>query len=483
MAERIVAAAPKLLAVSNATQQAEVSAEIADQVGQLERLYKHLRHSDMDGLDDIGDDIARISLNLSRLDTSVASHLALEQERRTIVSEVLKSAQIARTGSKPGRVLIESRLAEWRRSFADPEPLWLIIGSADLSAALDSLLPLQRAELVIATLASMTHSVAAADDHANLAGLVAPLEHSLEQLREHVANFPESMRSRAEHQLATFEDGLMGEGGLVVVRGLELQALQEAQAVLDDNARISEHLTLATDQLISDAGRVISASAADAASIHDFSSRVLIAVALLSIISSGLIVMLYVDRNLLHRLSALSGSMLAVADGNLRVRLPPADGGDEIAEMARALTVFRDTAVEIEDKGLREIDRARQRLIDAIESISEGFAFYGRDDRLELCNSRCVELLYGGTGIKIDPGTTFEAMIRRAVESGLIREAVGSPEHYIRLRLAQHRNPGSPILQQRADGRWIVIAERKVSGGGTVAVYSDITELKCREIE
>ncbi len=103
--------------------------------------------------------------------------------------------------------------------------------------------------------------------------------------------------------------------------------------------------------------------------------------------SSGLIVWLYVQRDLLRRLTALSSSMLAVAGGNLRVPLPPPDGDDEIGEMARALTVFRDTAIEIEDKGLREIERARQRLIDAIESISEGFAFYDADDRLQLCNT------------------------------------------------------------------------------------------------
>ncbi len=227
----------------------------------------------------------------------------------------------------------------------------------------------------------------------------------------------------------------------------------------------------------------MTAATADAASVQQVSSRVLIAVVLLSLVSSGLIVWLYVQRDLLRRLTALSGSMLAVAGGNLRVPLPPPDGGDEIAEMARALTVFRDTAVEIEDKGLREIEHARQRLIDAIESISEGFAFYDAEDRLQLCNTRYRELLYAGSDIEIEAGTPFEAILRRAVECGLIHEAGDDPERYVQQRLAQHRDPGPPTLQRRADGRWILIAERKVTGGGTVAVYSDITELKQREME
>ena len=36
-------------------------------------------------------------------------------------------------------------------------------------------------------------------------------------------------------------------------------------------------------------------------------------------------------------------------------------------------------------------------------------------------------------------------------------------------------------MQRRGDGRWIMVSERRTEDGGTVAVYSDITELKQRE--
>ena len=36
-------------------------------------------------------------------------------------------------------------------------------------------------------------------------------------------------------------------------------------------------------------------------------------------------------------------------------------------------------------------------------------------------------------------------------------------------------------MQRRGDGRWIMVSERRTDDGGTVAVYSDITELKQRE--
>ena len=54
-------------------------------------------------------------------------------------------------------------------------------------------------------------------------------------------------------------------------------------------------------------------------------------------------------------------------------------------------------------------------------------------------------------------------------------------ERWLQERLERHRNPGPPTIQRRADGRWIQVSERHVGGGGTVAVYSDLTELKENE--
>ncbi|MGH6916406.1 MAG: PAS-domain containing protein, partial [Geminicoccaceae bacterium] len=154
-----------------------------------------------------------------------------------------------------------------------------------------------------------------------------------------------------------------------------------------------------------------------------------------------------------------------------------ADLDGDRAILERSLELSSKELSDARDQAMK----ARQRLIDAIESSSEGFAFFDAEDRLELCNTRYKELLYGGTGITIEPGMTFEAMLRRAVGWGLIREAGDDPECYVQKRLARHCDPGSPTLQQRADGRWILIAERQVTGGGTVAAYSDITELKRAE--
>ena len=130
-----------------------------------------------------------------------------------------------------------------------------------------------------------------------------------------------------------------------------------------------------------------------------------------------------------------------------------------------------------------EATRARSQLTAAIETISEGFSLYDKNDRLVICNTRYQELLRPEVGATIEPGTSFESIVRDAARNGLIAVAEGREEEWVAERLERHRNPGEPHLQQRKDGRWILISERKTEDGGTVAVYADITELKQREQE
>lgn len=125
--------------------------------------------------------------------------------------------------------------------------------------------------------------------------------------------------------------------------------------------------------------------------------------------------------------------------------------------------------------------RSEQRLAEAIESISEGFACFDGEDRLVISNSCHRNLLYPGLDVDLTAGTTFETIIRRAVERGYVKDAEGCVEEWIAERLHQHRNPGEPKVQRRGNGRWVMVSERRTDDGGTVSVYSDITELKQRE--
>ena len=93
---------------------------------------------------------------------------------------------------------------------------------------------------------------------------------------------------------------------------------------------------------------------------RDLSARILLAFAILSLISSILIVWLYVGRNLIRRLMRLNSGMLAIASGS---RNAPIDvvGSDEVAEMGRVVEIFRKNTME-RDQLLTEKAQAADRL-------------------------------------------------------------------------------------------------------------------------
>jgi two-component system, sensor histidine kinase and response regulator len=123
---------------------------------------------------------------------------------------------------------------------------------------------------------------------------------------------------------------------------------------------------------------------------------------------------------------------------------------------------------------------SRARLLEAIESISEGFSLYDTDDRLVLCNRRYREVMGVDTAADL-VGRPFVHVVRTAAEHGLIPEANAHLEAWLAERLARHDDPSGACVQQRSDGRWLQINERKIQDVGTVAVYTDITELKRAE--
>ena len=290
----------------------------------------------------------------------------------------------------------------------------------------------------------------------------------------------------AEGPLKGLTETLIGfgssTGNLFDLRREELRQIAAAQASLEASSSLLLQLGNEVTDLVTTAqSNSDTAALRTAKAIHN-GQLLLLLITAVSLIGSGLIVWLYVDRSLVARLKVLSSSMLAVAGGNLRVPLPEPRGGDEIAEMTRALVVFRNTAVEIETNNLREIALARQRLVEAIESISEGFALYDAEDLLVLSNRRYREVASPADPEAIVPGLTFESVIRRVAALGAVDMAGHRNEDWVAQRMAAHlHRDGLSMLYEHRD-RWLQVSERPAGNGGLVVVWTDVTALKQGEI-
>ena len=127
----------------------------------------------------------------------------------------------------------------------------------------------------------------------------------------------------------------------------------------------------------------------------------------------------------------------------------------------------------------RALSHARVTLTDAIESINDGFVLWNSDEHLVLCNSRYREF-FPAIADHLTAGAAFEQVMRQSAEAGDY-ETKGSISQWIEARLAAHRNPGGTYEQELADGRVLLVTERRTKEGGIVGICNDITAIKTAE--
>ncbi len=156
---------------------------------------------------------------------------------------------------------------------------------------------------------------------------------------------------------------------------------------------------------------------------------------------------------------------------------------DKVRERTRTL---EGTLRDLEDanralsRAKAEIETAQILLMEAIESISEGFAQFDNQDNLVLCNSKFLELWPGIEAIA-RPGVSFEELSRWTVARGLVLDLGEDVDEWLHLRLLRHRLPMEPLVVPLSTGRWLQITERTTRDGGTVGIYTDISEIKRTE--
>lgn len=148
---------------------------------------------------------------------------------------------------------------------------------------------------------------------------------------------------------------------------------------------------------------------------------------------------------------------------------------------------YRGIAIEIteqEESKLRA-SAAENRLLTAIDSISEGFLLWGEDDRLILHNRALTDLLpflkdhcYPGL-----PYTGFLRLLSAALlpdtDEFSLSERAALESHW----LSQHTSEGYVVRELAfPHGRYILETGRRTHDGLTVSVYADFTERKDAEM-
>lgn len=183
-----------------------------------------------------------------------------------------------------------------------------------------------------------------------------------------------------------------------------------------------------------------------------------------------------VDTHLRKRLAGLNDPYVGERtrpDGTvLEVRRNPVPRGGFV-------TMYTD--VTRQKHAQSQIELARNRLSDAIESISDGFALWDSGDRLVTFNARCRQLLNIPDLLTV--GAHFETLLQGLAQSRARTTDTDDDAAWIARQLVIHRGGRSAEELQFADGSWLRVAAQRTQEGGIVTTLADISTLKHRELE
>lgn len=129
-----------------------------------------------------------------------------------------------------------------------------------------------------------------------------------------------------------------------------------------------------------------------------------------------------------------------------------------------------------------QASQARQSLLDAIESITDGFILFDEDGKMLMCNSKFKEYFHFLRD-KLLPGVTYEELVDETLaRDGVVLDGM-SEEAWKKARLSEVGNAEGIHKMQMADGRWIQMSERRMKSGGIVGIRTDITDIVNAETE
>ena len=182
-----------------------------------------------------------------------------------------------------------------------------------------------------------------------------------------------------------------GEGSLFDIRESQLRLIPEIAALTRQTHRMAARLSIIVGRLVDSAEAEAQRAGATAAAELSAGRRLVLLIALATVLGPVLFLWTWIGRGMVSRLKALAGAMHAIADGRLDTPIPASrshfSGADEITGMAGALEVFRDATVQLRAQGevLRrsraELERAKETAEASSQAKSEFLAVMSHEIR------------------------------------------------------------------------------------------------------
>jgi diguanylate cyclase (GGDEF)-like protein len=177
------------------------------------------------------------------------------------------------------------------------------------------------------------------------------------------------------------------------------------------------------------------------------------------------------------RLGRITNSMIKLANHNTSVAIPSCNDSDEVGEMARAVEVFKDNAIQLRAREI-ELQQLNRRLDIALNNMTHGLCMFDAERRLIVCNHAYIRM-YDLLKDLAQPGTSYQRMHDYRVKIG--NNSLINPKQTAADISTEITQGLSAFTHELMDGRIIAISQQAMPDGGWVAVHEDITERRQAE--
>jgi signal transduction histidine kinase len=495
--ERIVAAGPALLAATDNAAFAGASSTVEEQVREAARLLNDLpdRGVTTDKLIEIQDVFNQVAANLGALKSVAQRRIAAANHKAALVSDIYHAYGQFRAIWTPKFEELKGHIAALQRSLdaADSTPEARLAALNRLNSALQDLAPLEQIQQQAAIAFESLMRAAGADTQPALGSIQQQVDRAVVRIDDLVSGLDPDVSLALIVPLGQLRASAMGSSSIKSARQVELDAAYDGQRLIVENSALSAKLSKAVEALGTAAKQGIAAATEQTRSVQELGRLGLLAVVALSLISSALIGWLYVGRNIVARLTQLSGAMLAIAGGRRDIPVS-VRGSDEVAAMGRAVEVFRQNAVEL-DQLLAERADAASRLEKIVEertaelqrrgavlrvtfdNMQHGVLMFDRAQKLAAWNRQVMQLLdLPEAFLAGEP--RFTDFIRFLADRGEygVTDAEAAVQRVLAAASQHHA-----FDRTRPNGTVLEVRHNPLPEGGIVVIYTDITAAKQRE--
>ena len=362
--ERILAVGPTLLGVSSVNELAGESAALDQEFKEAEKLVVQLSNTDLaeTELKEIQTAFAQVNANFTALKGLTQKRIASVDRNDEVVRDIFSAYNQFRANLTPRFEDLQRNVSLLRNTLdpAGSSTEERLAAFESLNSALRDLALLEQIQQETAKSFEALLRAAHASTPASLDTIRNQVTQSLGHIDNLVSGLAPDALSALTGSLSRLRSDAIGDGGIMSARLVELETIEEGRRLTVKNSVFAARLSSAVEALVAESTRGIAAATDRTQSVQKLGNTTLLAVVALSLISSVLIVWLYVGRNVVARLTALSAGMRSIVSGRRDITVS-VRGHDEITEMARAVEVFRDNAISL-DRFLAEREQAAQQL-------------------------------------------------------------------------------------------------------------------------